>query len=83
MWWHIHSLTERIKHRKTLRNCNRCGLSFKKHLIECPRCSDIDDDKLQTLLQTRSQNRISMGNTMFIIAVALIILMLIFNSMAS
>ena len=82
MWWHIHNLKKRIKHRETLRACERCTLLFEKHLAECPHCSGIDDERLEALLHQKSQARIGLGNTMFIIAAVIVVLMLVFNGLS-
>ena len=75
----LHLLAESIKHRSTLKNCKRCGLLYKKKLTECPKCTGVDDDKLEALLRQRAVTRVGLGNIMLIGAAIFAILMFIVN----
>ena len=66
MWGQLHNLTEGVKRRSGQKNCDRCGLLFKKILTECPRCSNINDEELSALLQQRAETRVGLGKTMFL-----------------
>lgn len=80
MWWQLHNLTEMIKRRNTLKLCKRCSLLHKKQLTECPKCTGVDDDKLEALLQQRSDSRVGIGNAMLYGAAAFVILIIILNA---
>ena len=79
MWWHVKNLSERVKHRNTLKNCNRCGLLYKKQLVECPRCSGLEDSDLDLLLQRRVRARVGMGRVMLYASIAIIIAIIVLN----
>ena len=80
MWWQLQNLLERIENRKTLRKCKRCRMLYKKRLTECPRCAGVTDDDLYLLLMKRSDERISIGKSMFYGMIVIIIVMLWFNA---
>ncbi len=74
--WYL-NLEEKIKHRATLRKCERCGLFFKKQLDRCPHCSQLDDEALLRQIARRSNYRVNLGRGMLIGAIALVLIMLL------
>lgn len=76
----IKHVEEKIAHRKTLKECERCKLLYKKTEDNCPHCTHLPDSELQLLLSERKETRLSLGKLMFIGAMAIIILMFVFKS---
>lgn len=75
MW--LLNLDEKIRHRATLRKCERCGLFFKKQLDGCPHCSQLDDEALLRQIARRSYYRVSLGRGMLMGAIVLVVIMLL------
>lgn len=73
-------LQEQIAHRKTFKKCNRCNILYKKALDECPHCSGVSDIDLNLLLDKRKGFRLGLGSSMFLGALAILVLIFIFNS---
>ena len=75
----IQHLTGMIELRNSQKQCDRCGLLFKKTLPECPRCADVSDEELSGLLQHSAEARVGMGKTMFYVAATFGLLFIFIN----
>ena len=81
MWLNLYGLPESIKYRKTLKLCKHCGLLHKKQLVECPKCTDVDDNELEVLLQQNTRFRIDLGKTMLYGTAAFFVLIIVINGL--
>jgi len=74
MFWRIESILDTLEKRKSLRNCERCKVLYKKLLAECPHCTGINDDDLYLLLVKRSSERVNIGKRLLYAMVIIIFL---------
>ena len=80
MLWQIHRLGKQINNTKRLKYCERCRLHYEPVLPdECPRCTGLSNEEVEHLIQKRNKARLTIGRSMFIGSLILIVLLILVN----
>lgn len=77
--WQAERAAQLAKLRKKQSECKRCGLYYLKTLHQCPHCSNLKDYKVKLLLKKRAMERISLGRTMFLLAMLILVILYFFK----
>ena len=75
MWQQIHDLEAKIKHRRTLRTCDRCGFYYPKLETICHHCSEMSDEQVLRSLARKKYFRVGLGKGMFLGALVILLIM--------
>ena len=74
---------EQMRRQGPSKKCERCGLSyFTNKFNQCPHCSDLNDNQLQSLLhriEAESYGNAALGGKLLIIAIVLIAFIVFIN----
>jgi len=75
MWGHIHNFEAKIRHRRTLQTCARCGFFFPKTETVCHHCAGMSDEDVLRSLARKKHFRMSLGKSMFLAALLILLIM--------
>ena len=75
MWGQIPNLQAKIKHRRTLQTCARCGFFFPKTETNCHHCYGMSDEDVLRSLARKKRFRLSLGKAMFLGALLILFIM--------
>lgn len=73
--WQLHNIEAKLKHRRTLQTCARCGFYYPKIESTCHHCSEMTDEEVLRKLAQKKHFRVGLGKGMFIGALLILLIM--------
>jgi len=74
-WWILKDVSEKLEFLRKNAKCKRCGLYYRRELVNCDNCSNLSDTELNVALGKRGLFRTTLGKKMLYGAIIIVVVM--------
>ena len=76
-WWILKDVSEKLEFLRKNARCKRCGLYYRKELVNCNNCSNLSDTELNIALERKGLFRTTLGKKMLYVAIIIVVVMIV------